>query len=404
MNQHNLSISSSKTDSDKGVISQKNAVVDAIKTGLWLVLFLALFDVGINLLFPYPSNPKKIPGKLNLYFDYGRSIEGKIFRQLGRTDESTAPLAMAGWLNPEEWEDRPVNTAPGEDLLIATYGMSFANDVSKVMKEIDSRLTLRLIGGPGAPPNHSFTAYNLDRGEHKADVVMLGVLASSLKGMTALSNMTWGSEVPGPMTYPRYIAENGSLKAVWPEIKSLEELRAAKYQDKQPWEAFVTQMQKKDLFFDSFIFEENFLDNSVIIRMIRRTITQNHQAKITSKIHTQEGFNEELEEIAALKLIVKEFAVTAKQDGKLPIVLLFNDRGYEDHLYQLLRQTLEENSIPFVSTHNIVPATDIGNFLGDGHFTKNANKLIAAEVLKLINQRLERPAHNSQIIDNLLTE
>ncbi|MGB3510007.1 MAG: hypothetical protein WBA93_12340, partial [Microcoleaceae cyanobacterium] len=115
-------------------------------------------------------------------------------------------------------------------------------------------------------------------------------------------------------------------------------------------------------------------------------------------------FNEELEEITALKLIVKEFAVTAKQDGKLPIVLLFNVQGYDDHLYQLLRQTLAENSIPFVSTHNIVPATDIRNFIGDGHFTKSANKLIAAEVLKLMNQRLNRPATNPQIIDNLLTE
>jgi hypothetical protein len=83
--------------------------------------------------------------------------------------------------------------------------------------------------------------------------------------------------------------------------------------------------------------------------------------------------------------MVTDFAATAKADGKRPIVLVLNDRGYEDHLFQALKPTLESASIPYVSTHNIAPATDIRNFVGDGHFTASANKLIAEAVLKLLN-------------------
>ncbi len=72
------------------------------------------------------------------------------------------------------------------------------------------------------------------------------------------------------------------------------------------------------------------------------------------------------------------------------ISVLGSDRGYEDRLFQALSPTLETAKIPYVSTHNIAPATDIGNFVADGHFTESANKLIAKAVLKLINEHVER--------------
>ena len=105
-------------------------------------------------------------------------------------------------------------------MLVATYGMSFSNNVSRAMKTIDPRITLRLIAGPSAPPNYSFAAYNLDRGQHKADVVILGILASSVPGMSSITGMTWGSEVPAPFTFPKYVAKDRKLQAIWPKIQS----------------------------------------------------------------------------------------------------------------------------------------------------------------------------------------
>lgn len=362
------------------------AIRKVVVTGLWILFFLVVFDVLINFLFPYPSEPHVTSaGQLNTYFEYGRSVEGKLSRMVGPTDESSSSLAQAGWLDPQLWKklNLPVSRPPAKDLLIAIYGMSFSNQVGEVMEAMDSRLAIRAIAGPAGPPNYAFAAYNLDRGQHQADVVILGLLASSVKALRTLNGMTWQFEGPAPYTYPRYFVEDGKLKATWPKILSLAQLRAA-HQDKAQWDAFVTQMREHDGFFNSFLFEHNWLDNSAIVRMIRRAWAQRHQTTITNQIHSPAGFNAETE-IPVLRAMVADFAATAKADGKLPIVLVLNDRGYEDHLFQALKPTLESASIPYVSTHNIAPATDIRNFVGDGHFTESANKLIAEAVLKLLN-------------------
>jgi hypothetical protein len=386
MRLHSLSIPSSKPRTGK-------TFSKAVLTGLWILFFLFVFDVSINFLFPYPSNPQVTsPGQLNTYFEYGRSIEGKLSRMIGSTDESSASLAQAGWLDPELWKklNLPTNPAPGKDLLVAIYGMSFTKDVGAAMEEMDSKLTMRTIAGPAAPPNYSFAAYNVDRGKHEADVLILGVLASSVKALRTMNGMTWQFEGPAPYTYPRYVVEDEKLKAIWPKILSLGQFRAA-FQDKQQWNAFVTQMQEHDQFFNSFLFKHNWLDNSVLVRLIRRAWAQRHQLSITNQIHNSAGFNAETE-IPVLRAMVSDFAATAKRDGKLPIVLVHNDRGYNDHLFQALKPALEKDSIPYVSTHNIAPATDVRNFVGDGHFTESANKSIAKAVLKLINENVDRSA------------
>lgn len=364
-----------------------NVIGKVIVTGLWIIFFLVVFDVSTNFLFPYPSDPRVTSsGQLNVYFEYGRSVEGKLSRMVGPTDESSSAIAQAGWLDPELWKqlNLPVSRAPSENLLVAIYGMSFSNHVGEAMKAMDAKLGLRMIAGPAAPPNYSFAAYNLDRGKHQADVVILGLLASSVKALRTLNGMTWQFEGPAPYTYPRYFLKDGKLKAIWPKTLSLAQFRAA-LQDKEQWNAFVTQIREHDQFFNSFLFKHNWLDNSVLVRLIRRAWAQRHQMTITNQIHGPAGFNAEIE-IPVLRAMVTDFAATAKGDGKLPIVLILNDRGYDDHLFKALKPTLENASIPYVSTHNIAPATDIRNFVGDGHFTHSANKLIADTVLKLLNE------------------
>lgn len=384
MHLHSISTLSSK-------LRKSKQIRKAFVTGLWIVFFLFVFDVSINFLFPYPSDPRVTsPGQLNLYFEYGRSVEGKLARMIGATDELTAPLAEAGWLDPQLWKklNIPAKRATGEDLLVAIYGMSFSNHVGEAMKEIDAKIGLRLVAGPAAPPNYAFAAYNLDRGKHQADVAILGILASSVQAMRTISGLTWNFEAPPPFTYPRYFVENGKLNAIWPKVLSLAQLRTF-WQDKQKWNEFVSQMRENDQFFDSFLFNRNWLDNSAIVRLIRRAYAQRHQMAQASRVHSSNGFNAEIE-IPVLRAIVTDFAAKARSDRQLPIVLLISDRGYEDHLFQALSPTLETALIPYVSTHNIAPATDIRNFVADGHFTHSANKLIAKAVLKLLDEHFER--------------
>ncbi len=371
------------------VLTSKRARTCAQAT-LGFVATLVAIDVAINRLFPYPTDPLNTsPSSLSLYFDYGRSIEGKIRRQMGPTNDTSAPIAQAGWLNAQNLEEQPTVPEPGDDILVASYGMSFSLRVMGEVEKLDPRITLRSMAGPAAPPNFSYSAYQFDRGKHEANVVVLGILASSVKGLDAMTGMTWGAEVPAPYTFPKYKAEAGQLQAIQPQIQSLEQLRQA-MQNPQQWDAFVNQLETNDRFFNSFTFEQNVLDHSALFRLLRRAWAKSYQDNRTAQIHTSDGFNKKWEQTAVLKQMVQDFATTAKQDGIMPVVLLINDRGYDDHLYQLLRPTLERHSIPFVSTHDIAPATDQKNFIADGHFIPEADQKIAAKVLELINTTLGR--------------
>jgi hypothetical protein len=397
MYRRNLSTSNSKISNPNDLVKILNPKVllskkvqDLAKVGIGFISTLVALDVAINLLFPYPSDPLNTsPGAMKLYFDYGRSIEGKVARQMGTTDDTTAPIARVGWLDSHLGEGEAVQPAPGKDLLVAIYGMSFAEHVGRAMETVDPNITLRVVAGPSAPPNYSFAAYEADRGRHQANVAILGILASSVKGMGAMTGMTWGSEVPAPYTFPKYQLKGGELEPIQPEIQSLSQLRMA-LSDPQQRNAFVDQLRTNDQFFNSFVFERSLLDGSAIVRMLRRAWAKSHQDTITSQIHTPTGFNPDWEQVPVLKRMVEEFAASAKRDGKLPIVLLFNDQGYDAHLYQLLSPTLEQNKIPFVSNHDIAPATDRSNFVPDGHFTPAVNQRMAEKVMAIINQSIDR--------------
>ncbi|MDF5719078.1 MAG: hypothetical protein PUP91_01020 [Rhizonema sp. PD37] len=354
--------------------------------GVWIVLFLMVMDIAVNVLFPYPSDPHMTPKQLSLYFNYGRSLEGKLSQMVGPTDESSSAIAVAGWLDPELWKKLNLATRPAnkEDLLVAIYGMSFSNHVGEAMKEINPNITLRMIAGPAAPPNYSLAAYKLDRDRHQADVVMMGILASSVKGLTTLNGMTWQFEGPAPYTYPKYFIEDGKLKEIVPMATSLAQLRDT-FHSSQQRDVFLTQLQENDQFFDSFLFNRNFLDNSTLIRLVRRAWAQRHQKEVEKQIHTSKGFTEYPTQI--LRAMVTDFALTAVKDQKLPIVLLFNDRGYDDHLFRALEPTLKSAAIPYVSTHNIAPASNLANFIPDGHFVKSVDQQIAKAVFKLIGDR-----------------
>jgi hypothetical protein len=267
--------------------------------------------------------------------------------------------------------------------LVAFYGQSYAVDVAKSLQKIDATNGVRIIAGPSAPPNYAYAAYELDRGRHQAEVVVLGVLAASVQAMGAMNGMTWQFEGPAPFTFPRYRVENGQLREIAPTIQTLEQFRAAR-QDPAQWESFLQQLRQHDRYYNDFLFREGWWDNSVLVRMARRSLAQTHQSAIASEIHSSsQGFTDE-ETLTTLRTMIAEFHRTAKADGKLPVVLLFNNKGFSDHLYQALRQTLEENNIPYVSTHAIVPPTDPANFVGDGHFTEAANEKIAAALLNVV--------------------
>jgi hypothetical protein len=393
MRLHNSSTSNSKsritTELPVPVTRTSKTIASTFKTGLYTLLSLVTLDVAINVLFPYPTDPRNTnPGRLNLYFDYGRSLEAKIFRQLGKTDAQSAPIAQAGWLN-NQGQDEPIQPKAGSDTLVALYGMSFSNHVGDALQKIDPKITTRMIAAPYAPPNHSFAAYQQDRSRHSAKVVIFGILASGVQGLDSMTGMTLGGEVPAPYTFPQYDLVKGQLNPVPANIQTLAQLRAAR-DNPQQWQAFVAQLAERDRFYNPLTFQHNLIDQSAILRTARRAWAKKYRDQVSQSIHTAAGFNPQWRQIPVLQQMVTEFAAEAKQDAALPIVLLIQDQGYDDHLYRLLHPTLERAGIAYVSTHTIAPTSDRQNFVADGHFTPAANQRIAAKVLELINQQLGR--------------
>lgn len=346
-----------------------------------MFFWLVLIDIGINVAFPFPKDVNQQPGSLASYFDYGRSIEGKLNRMVGDTVESSQIMVDSGWVDPASWQDLPQVLQGDDDLLLANYGMSFSDYVSSAVAEIDGKITVRSIGGPSAPPNHSFAAFKADvAGREQADVVMIGVLASAVKRLSSISGTDWTYEMPNPYTYPYYsVNQQNELTVVEPAISTADDFVTAFNRQDESWQQLRDQMQEYDKVFDPFVFKANWTDRSAIVRLIRRGWAERARSLDEQTLFdSQEGFNPEAAEIVTLKAILSEFTREVRAADQTPVILLLNDRGYDASLYEVLADHVESLDALVLSTHEIAPAKDPKNFIGDGHFTDEANEKIAA--------------------------
>jgi hypothetical protein len=351
----------------------------------WTLVFLILADVCLARVFRPPANPKVEPSTLQRYFEYGRSVEGKLRVMVKPDDAQSAPIVTAGWLgNPEFQRERRQVSQP-DHLLVATYGQSFTEHVFLHAVELDPRVEVRALGGPGAPLGHSFALYQRDRREHQAQVVVIGVLASVLPQLVTLTPMTWGFEAPTPYMYPRYRMVSGQLTS-WPApVETLADFRAT-LQDPARWTALRNLLAAEDGAFDSFLFDADLLDHSTFGRLFRRAIGHQRQNDFTARFHDAKGFLNTDGILDVGRALLLEFGRTAKADGRLPFVIFFDDRGYPGYLDAAFGQTLRQAGIPYLSSHPIAPATDLTNFIPNGHFTPEIDRRMAEEWLAQLYQ------------------
>ena len=250
----------------------------------WTALFLGLLDAGVNCLLAYPQDPLVTnPPKLPLYFEYGRSIEGKLDRMIGNSDETSAPLTQAGWIDdPKLLAALPTRAESENGTCVAAYGMSFTFRVSDAAKQLDPNLTVRGRGGPAAPLNHSYALFRDDLGRHDARYAVIGVLASSFPAFNSMSHLTWNFEFPGVFTYPRYEFQNGELRAVDTGVDSLKDFRNVR-RFSATRSGFSQTLAQHDAFYSPFLYEQNVLDSSSVLRMIRRACWQRHKRNVEAR-------------------------------------------------------------------------------------------------------------------------
>ncbi len=360
----------------------------------WTLLGLVLIDLAMNLVVVVLERPPtRRPHPLVNYLEYGRSIEGKVRRLVGPTEETTGPLAYAGWIPLQQGSenDLPVEAELGDDLLVSFYGMSFSDQIATATTEVDPAITVRMRGGPAAPANHSLATYLEDRNRAEPDAVVLGVLASSVRGIETVTGMTWMFENPAPFCYPRYINGDRAIEKVETSVRDLEELREV-INDPDRFEVFVNELAVLDRVYSPFYYKKNWLDHSAIFRLIRRATWGALTQRRLGQVHGPQGFNANSSAIGSLQAIVRSFAREVRHDGRLPVVVLIEDQGYDNHLSLILEPILEELKIPYISTHRICDPNEPQHFKPDRHFKKPCNTKIAQALSALIRAELGVPS------------
>lgn len=352
---------------------------------LWTLGAVFLLDIVTGLLFRPPTDPRRPLTSLQAYFEYGRTLEGKLRRIVGVTPSEDAAIVHAGWI---ERECDIASATPSGKLGIDIYGSSFSNHIADHMERLDSGIVIRRFAGPGAPPSHSYACITR-RDEAKQDLAaiqILSILGSSLPRMQTLGGLTTSFEAPQPFTYPRYKSNpDGHLVANWPSIRTQEDLRAT-LADPNKWRDFLTELAAGDDFYGEALVRSGLSDYSVIARMIRRAWAQRLLRNHTDALRATDGFSGAPEMPRILRTMLFDFAGRARAAGARPIVILIEDRGYGGVLSATIVPTLKANDIEFVITSTLASPYDPSNFVSDGHFTPSVDAKFAREVLKLLGR------------------
>ncbi|MCC6349764.1 MAG: hypothetical protein IT347_09265 [Candidatus Eisenbacteria bacterium] len=353
---------------------------DLLATALWTLAFLIAADFALGRVFRMPADPRQPPAPLAQYFDFGASIESKMRRMVAAEDSASAPVALAGWLEPFNDGNAPL-AAPAGRRLVAVYGQSFTFQLTQALAALDSTILLRTRGGPSSPASHGYAFWQSDRGRVHAEVAILGVLASSVRGLDASSAATWEFEAPPLYTYPRYrVDARGRPVPHPPYVLSLAGVRAA-LADPVRMRAWQAQLARDDDWYDPLLWRASWLDHSVFARVLRRAWAQRQQREHLARVHGRAGFREDSDNLRTLRALIGSFVEGCRADGTLPVVLLLEDAGYADHLSRALGPELDRRGALWMGTHELADAGNPANLKADGHFIPALNERLARALL-----------------------
>jgi hypothetical protein len=365
-----------------------------VKIVLWIIFYLVLIDAVINVIFLYPTDPHNIqPSFLQSYFDYGRSVEGKLQWMTRPTVDKSAPRVSGGWLKNDKYLALPTGASKPGEILVALYGMSHTQELWNAIARTDKKYLVRGFMAAGATPNWSYAAYEFDKGRHKADVVVLGLLTDSVPPVTSTTGMTAFFDSSFPYTFPRYTIENDKLAAAWPPFVDAKGYIEHFY-DRSKWNSYREWLSKNDKYYDPLLFQKSLLDHSAFFRLLRRAYSEREKQRHINDVHTKTGFNEDSEEIVVVRALVRSFAESARKDTIIPIVYVVNSKGHGDHLFRVLKPVFDEYKIPYLSTHIICHPDDPRVYLSENsHFIPSKDMELAREMIKIIERERNRSTH-----------
>jgi len=363
-----------------------------LKTVLaWIFGYLLIIDLAINTILPYPKDPRNVsPSGIAQFFEYGRSVEGKLAWMTRKTDEESAPILSTGWIG--DPRVRTVSSIPKETSkpTITVYGMSHSVLLADDMAKLDPSVAIRSFGAPGAVPSWSYAAYMSDKEQYHSDVVVLAIMTIGVPFICTTSGTTNHFDSVWPYTYPRLVKHNEALDSLSPPFISLAGYREYFY-DSAKWKTYVHWLKENDKYYDSVLYGKTILDKSSIFRMLRRAYAYSSRRRKQAEVYDERhGFNKKSEEVEILLSIIENFAKEARRDNSLPIVYIVNNLFTGSHLFDLLEGTLSAHQILFLSSHEICPPMDPRNYLPDTHFIPAKNLELAKAMLGVVRGNLKK--------------
>lgn len=311
-------------------------------------------------------------GGLVTYFEYGRSVPGKLARWEANPD-LPGNLRDVAW--PADILEKSAAGFAAEDPgipVVRNYGMSFSAHILRAAQDARPDLVIDQHNGPGAPPNFAY-ATALDDGANRrpGDIAVFAILSSSLSGMASFSNRSWAFEQPAPFTYPIFRPEGATgLTRIDPIARG-------------PGDAgpeITAQFAAEDAHYSAAAFALPAADASPFARLVRRALAvrgmQDRRAELTT------GGAYPVAEV--LQRMVLGFAAEVRAQDQVPVVFLIQSNRPQDlDVAAMLRDLLEAEGIPYLATADIHNPRNPVGYLGDGHFTKAVNARLAEAFLTL---------------------
>lgn len=367
-----------------GIAPRRRSVLRSLAASLAgvLAVFLA-FEAVVAVMFSMPDGAREPRGSLEQYFSYGYSIESKLNRSVGDASQEPANIVRAGWIPTELYP--PGETWDSAPARVVVYGMSFTNRVAAELGGMRPELAIATRAGPGAPFNHSFAMFQADPWRPEADVVVVGILSSSLAHLQSLSGLGFTPESPAPYAFPMYTLTDGGLQRRDPVIADRDGFVRAFRERSAEWDAHLGALAEHDAYWDRFVFDHSVLDRSALLRLVRRAWASRKVDSVRSDVYTPaKGYRTEHSALAAVPAMLAEMQAACDRDGQTLVVLLLHAKGEPGHLDTWLADALASNGTAVISTTDLFSSLDAMNFEGDAHYRPHLDARIAEALSAII--------------------
>lgn len=346
-----------------------------IKIVLATLAALVVLDFAVALVLT------RAPAGLSAFFEYGRSVPGKIAQWQDRPGQSGNLLKVA-W-RPELLAESTTSFAaedPAAGPVFRNYGMSFTQQLLAAAQKARPELNVDGHAGPGASPNFVYSMFLDDRANRRpGDIVVFGILSKSVPALASFSNRVWAFEQPAPFTYPIFRPDAaGGLSRTDPEVVAFTDMT-----DPAKAAVFDAQMRTEDALWTPEAFALPALDVSPFARLLRRASAigaiEAREAAIT--IHPEDG---PMPWAEVLRRMVRDVARISREDGQIPLIVLIQARDADSpQLRAALVPTLEAEGIPYLATDDVADPQNSSAFLSDGHLTGAVNDELARRLLAM---------------------